>query len=146
MAGAKKNVPSWPRQQRRTTHGTSSRQIVLEWLRKTSRDVLLSVGSRRLETCAKVVAKNVSRRKKDKSVLLLARLIIPRRDSGVAPVSTVVKAIYNAVYLSMLRLPGIIKLVEIASIAHNCHGACIPLTRLITPRRVLVLQNCRWQL
>jgi hypothetical protein len=77
----------------------------------------------------------------------LARLIIPRRDSGVAPVSTVVKTIYNAAYLSMLRLPGIIKLVEIASIAHNCHGVCIlTFAQLVTPRQALALQHYRWQL
>ena len=102
---------------------TSRDVLFIRWI-TTSRDV-------RKSGCADVSR----RRKKDKSALPLARLIIPRRDSGVAPVSTVVKTIYNAAYLSMLRLPGIIKLVEIASIAHNCHGVCIlTFAQLVTPR------------
>ncbi len=100
---------------------TVSFVLLRVWLlRRRLETSFLSVGSRRLETCAKSGCENVSRRrKKDKSVLPLARLIIARRDSGDAPVSTVVKMIYNAAYLAMLRLPGIVKLVEIASIAHN---------------------------
>jgi hypothetical protein len=75
---------------------------------KTSRDALFIRWITTSLDVRKSGCEDISRRsKKDKSALPLARLIIPRRDSGVAPVSTVVKTIYNAAYLSMLRLPRI---------------------------------------
>ena len=61
---------------------------------------------------------------------------------------TAVNTIYDAAHPAMLNLLEIVELVEIASIAHNgqhvpVRCSVLPLSRLITPRRVLVLQHYR---
>ena len=105
----------------------------IEWLRRRLETSFLSVGSRRLETSAKVVAKTSRDVVKGQE----------RSSVGSSDYPTTRFWCCTSIDSCKNDLQRCLSFkVEIASIAHNCHGVCIlTFAQLVTPRQVLALQH-----